>query len=190
MAWNAIELGRFLQEASGQVHHRSFWLAAHTGMRRGELLGLRWRDIDLDGARLTVARGIVCVGTNLVETPGKTPGSARTIDLDAATVDVLARWHTDQQRTWQAEGVPGELFAKPDGNLLHPQTLSQAFDRIVSRTDLPPLTLHGLRHTHATLLLQAGVPLKVVSERHGHAHPAFTMATYQHVLPGMQADAA
>lgn len=190
MAWNAAELGRFLQEAQGHVHHRSFWLAAHTGMRRGELLGLRWRDIDLDRARLTIARGIVCIGGQLVKTPGKTPSSARTIDIDDTTVDVLRRWRDDQRDRWRADGQPVELFAKPDGDLLHPQTLSQAFDRVLARTDLPPITLHGLRHTHATLLLRAGVPLKVVSERLGHSHPAFTMATYQHVLPGMQADAA
>lgn len=82
------------------------------------------------------------------------------------------------------------LHTKPDGNLIHPQTLSQAFERTVATTTLPRLSLHDLRHTHATLLLKAGVPLKVVSERLGHSSPAFTMATYQHVLPGMQADAA
>lgn len=188
MAWDAHELTDFLGHSRGHVHHRSFWLAAHTGMRRGELLGLRWRDIDLDRSRLTIARGIVCVGTRLEESPGKTPNSARTIDLDDATVQLLADWRNDQQRTH--EGDPTELFAKPNGQLLHPQTLSQAFERLVAGTTLPRITLHGLRHTHATLLLKEGVPLKVVSERLGHSTPAFTMATYQHVLPGMQADAA
>ena len=157
MAWNAAELSRFLRQAEGHVHHRSLWLAAHTGVRRGELLGLRWRDLDPARSRLTITRGIVCVGAELVETPGKTPGSARTIDLDPATVDVLIRWRHDRRVGWQADGAPVELFAKPDGDLLHPQTLSQAFDRIVSRTDLPPITLHGLRHTHATLLQVRGV---------------------------------
>lgn len=73
---------------------------------------------------------------------------------------------------------------------MHPDVLSQTFDRVVARTSLPRIRLHDLRHTHASLLVQAGVPIKVVSERLGHAHPGFTMATYQHVLPGMQADAA
>ena len=188
MAWDAHELTSFLAHTNAHVHHRSFWLAAHTGMRRGELLGLRWRDIDFLRSRLTIARGIVCVGTRLEESPGKTPGSARTIDLDDTTLEVLGRWRDDQQRTHATE--PTELFAKRDGQLLHPQTLSQAFERLVATTTLPRLTLHGLRHTHATLLIKAGVPLKVVSERLGHSTPAFTMATYQHVLPGMQADAA
>lgn len=82
------------------------------------------------------------------------------------------------------------MFTKPDGTLMHPHSLSQAFDRAVAKTSLPRISLHDLRHTHASLLLRAGVPLKVVSERLGHSSPAFTMATYQHILPGMQAEAA
>ena len=74
--------------------------------------------------------------------------------------------------------------------MIHPHTLSQAFERLAVRSGQPVIRFHDLRHTHATLLLKAGVPLKVVSERLGHATPAFTMAVYQHVLPGMQAEAA
>ena len=72
----------------------------------------------------------------------------------------------------------------------HPDLFSQVFDRLVARSGLPRIRLHDLRHTHASLLLRAGVPVKVVSQRLGHATPAFTMAVYQHVLPGMQAEAA
>ena len=81
-------------------------------------------------------------------------------------------------------------FVKPDGSWVHPQSFSQVLDRKVARLDVPPISLHDLRHTHATLLLKAGVPVKVVSERLGHANVAFTMSIYQHVLPGMQAEAA
>lgn len=94
-AWDAHELAAFLAHTRGHVHHRSFWLAAHTGMRRGELLGLRWRDLDLERRRLTIARGIVCVGTRLEESPGKTANAARTIDLDDRTLHVLADWRND-----------------------------------------------------------------------------------------------
>ena len=73
---------------------------------------------------------------------------------------------------------------------MHPDRLTQIFARLVAAAPVPRLRLHDLRHTHATLLLKAGVPIKVVSERLGHATPGFTMATYQHVLPGMQAEAA
>ena len=78
----------------------------------------------------------------------------------------------------------------PKGEAIHPDLFSQAFNRLIARLDLPRLRLHDLRHTHATLLLKAGVPIKVVSERLGYATPGFTMATYQHVLAGMQAEAA
>jgi integrase len=89
------------------------------------------------------------------------------------------------------EPAPDEfVFCKLDGSWIHPQSFSQILDRKVAKLDVPTISLHDLRHTHATLLLKAGVPVKVVSERLGHANVAFTMSVYQHVLPGMQAEAA
>jgi integrase len=82
------------------------------------------------------------------------------------------------------------IFAHPDSSCIHPDYLSQVFDRHVVKSTLPRIRLHDLRHTHASILLKQGIPLKVVSERLGHANPAFTLSVYQHVLPGMQADAA
>ncbi len=82
------------------------------------------------------------------------------------------------------------VFPKSDGSWIHPQRFSQILDRKVAKLEVPTISLHDLRYTHATLLLKAGVPVKVVSERLGHATPTFTIETYQHVLPGMQADAA
>lgn len=82
------------------------------------------------------------------------------------------------------------MFARPDGRPIHPDYFSQCWDRLVVASPLPRIRLHDLRHTHASILLKAGVPVKVVSERLGHSSPAFTMTVYQHVLPGMQADAA
>jgi len=79
---------------------------------------------------------------------------------------------------------------RADGAPTHPDYFSQVFDRHLAASELPKIRLHDLRHTHATILLKAGVPVKVVSERLGHSNPAFTMTVYQHVLPGMQADAA
>src|SRR5207253_9886356 len=91
-----------------------------------------------------------------------------------------------------AAGIPddGWLFTDGDGQPIHPQCVSQTFERIVRRAGVPVIRLHDLRHTHGTLLIKEGVPVKVVSERLGHANIAFTIQTYQHVLPGMQADAA
>jgi integrase len=99
-------------------------------------------------------------------------------------------------RVWNAQQLAAFLagttheFCRPDGAPTHPQLLSDAFQKLVHRSGLPRLRFHDLRHTHATLLLKAGVPIKVVSERLGHSTPGFTMATYQHVIPGMQEAAA
>ena len=161
-------------------------------MRRSELLGLRWSDLNLAKARLSINRGLVAVGYELHETRGKTRNARRTIDLDPTTLDVLDGWRSLQAATYHASGIddPGIMFADPAGQPVHPHALSQAFDRIVRRADVPIICLHELRHTHGTLLIEAGVPVKVVSERLGHASPTFTIETYQHVLPGMQAGAA
>jgi integrase len=100
----------------------------------------------------------------------------------------LLDWQRQQQR--EVGGRVTVMFSAADGQPLHPHVLSQTFNRVVAAAALPRIRLHDLRHTHATLLLKAGVPLKVVSERLGHSSPAFTMTVYQYVLPGMQRDAA
>lgn len=183
-AWNADQLGNFLNPAQNNTHFAALWLAANTDMRRGEVLGLRWGDVDLESARLSVNRSLVSVAYELHESRGKTRTARRTIDLDERTVNVLG--------TIRSPDPDGEayVFCHKDGTPIHPQVLSDAFKRLVRESGLPRIRLHDLRHTHATLLLKAGVPIKVVSERLGHSTPGFTMATYQHVLPGMQAEAA
>ena len=190
MAWTARELSTFLARMAGHRHHRTWWLAAHTGVRRSELLGLQWRDIDLEHRRLSITRTIVAVNGRMQPSNGKTTNAARTIDLDERTIGVLGRWQQDHTDWFGGLNPERGLVVRDDGELINPQTISQAFGRAVAKTELPRLSLHGLRHTHASLLLKAGVPLKVVSERLGHSTPAFTMATYRHVLPGMQAEAA
>ena len=183
-AWNADQLGNFLEMAQQSTHFAALWLAANTGMRRGEVLGLRWGDVDLESARLSVNRSLISVAYELHESRGKTRTARRTIDLDERTMDVL---RTIRSPDAKAEGY---VFCHKDVAPIHPQVLSDAFKRLVGQSGLPRIRLHDLRHTHATLLLKAGVPIKVVSERLGHSTPGFTMATYQHVLPGMQAEAA
>jgi integrase len=161
-------------------------------MRRNELLGLRWPDFDAAKATLSINRGLVAIAYELHQTRGKTPNSRRGIDLDPSTMRILTAWHDWQQAEQQAAGIDtaGWIFTDGSGEPLHPHAISQAFERIARRAGLPVIRLHDLRHTHGTLLIKAGVPVKVVSERLGHATPAFTIDTYQHVLPGMQADAA
>lgn len=155
MAWTARELGAFLTGMAGHRHHRAWWLAAHTGVRRSELVGLRWRDIDLDHRRLSITRTIVCVNGQMQAANGKTTNAARTIDLDDATLGVLRCWRDDHRERFGHHDPERGLHIRSDGELINPQTISQCFDRAVAKTTLPRLSLHGLRHTHATLLLQA-----------------------------------
>ncbi len=190
-AWTAQQLQAFLDAARQQRLFAAFWLAATTGMRRSELLGLRWEDLDTTSGRLSVHRALVSVAYELHESHGKTNSARRCIDLDPTTIDVLARWRERLGRELDRPvSLDDYLFPTVEGRPTHPDLFAQAFNRLVGTLDVPRLRLHDLRHTHATLLLKAGVPIKVVSERLGHATPGFTMATYQHVLPGMQAEAA
>lgn len=191
-AWTAEQVQVFLRAAAGHRLFPAFWTLAMTGMRRSELLGLRWSDIDLEAGTLSINRGLVAVGYDLHESRGKTRNARRRIDLDSTTVRVLTAWRSWQRVERGSVGAspPDYLFTDAHGEQVHPHAISQAFERMAARAEVPLIRLHDLRHAHATLLIKAGVPVKVVSERLGHAKAAFTIETYQHVLPGMQADAA
>ena len=149
-------------------------------------------DIDFAKRRLSLNRGLVAIGYELHQTRGKTKTARRSIDLDDTTLAVLAGWHALQAAEFTAVGINhgGWVFTDNDGDPAHPHSLAQAFARIVRNAGVPIIRFHDLRHTHGSLLIKEGVPVKVVSERLGHANIAFTIQTYQHVLPGMQADAA
>lgn len=188
--WNEHQLRQFLHVAMAHRLGAAIWLAAMTGMRRGEVLGLRWTDIDLDAATLSIRRSVSCTGYQVHTTPAKTRTSRRAIDLDQRTVDVLREWRQHQLVELGTVAADATVFTRTDGRPVHPHTLSQTVDRLQRTAGVPAIRLHDLRHTHASLMLKHGVPLKVVSERLGHSTPAFTMAVYQHALPGMQRDAA
>jgi integrase len=192
-AWEPHELARFLDHVRG-IRLEAIWrLAAMTGMRRGEILGLRWSDLDLDVARLSVRHAVVAVAYETIESTPKSH-NARVIDLDRDTVEQLRTHHRRQQQDHEEWGTDYQdrnlVVAKENGEPIHPHTFSQSFERLVRKTGLRPIRLHDLRHTHATLALKAGVPVKVISERLGHESPAFTLKQYAHVIPGMPADAA
>jgi integrase len=188
--WNEHQLRQFLQVAMTHRLVPAIWLAAMTGMRHGEVLGLRWSDIDLNASTLSIRRSVSCTGYQVHTTPTKTRTSRRAIDLDPRTVAVLCDWRHQQLSELGTVAADGTVFTRPDGEPVHPHALSQTVGRLQQAADVPAIRLHDLRHTHATLMLKHGVPLKVVSERLGHSTPAFTMAVYQHVLPGMQRAAA
>jgi integrase len=190
-AWTAQELAGFLSVAGSQRLYPALHLTAYTGMRRGEVVGLKWYDLDRSTKRLSISRTLQSVAGRPVEFDVKTRTSRRCIDIDDHTMWVLAQWRRKLYHDGLAHGDDDWVFLNTSGRFLNPESVSQLFDRVVkSAPALPRIRFHDLRHTHASLLVMAGVPIKVVSERLGHSHPAFTMHTYQHLLPGMSAAAA
>ena len=147
-------------------------LTAHTGMRRGEVLGLTWRDVDLDAARLSVHQAVITVEYQVTVADVKTGTARRTIDLDERTVEVLRAWRTEREREAALIGATVSedetVFARPDGELTHPDYFSQVFDRHCAGSELPRIRFHDLRHTHATILLKAGVPGGAIGHAHHH----------------------
>ena len=164
-------------------------------MRRGELVGLQWRDIDFENGIISIRREVVFVpGTGYIISQPKSAKSRRAIDITTPVIEVLQRHRAAQAehrlRLGGAFKNEGWVFCKDDGNHLSPTTLTRAFAEIRNELGLPPVRLHDLRHTHASLLLQAGVHLKVVQERLGHSTIAVTADTYSHVTAGLQRAAA
>jgi integrase len=194
--WSRQEVARFLEATREHRHHAAFTLLATTGMRRGEVLGLVWNAVDLEAGRLSVGRSLVDVDPRLgaMWSEPKTARSRRTVALDAATVAVLRthRARQAEERLWMGAGYTdsGLLFAMPDGQPIHPDRFTRTFTSLVKRHGLPVIRVHDLRHTWATLALQAGVHPKVVSERLGHSTTVITLDLYSHVAPAMDADAA
>lgn len=195
-AWPAEVLAEFLDRAQADDdRHAALWtFVATTGMRRGEVLGLRWSDLDLEDGSATIVQTIVAVAHAPVVSEPKTDAGHRRVALDAHTVDVLRRHRTTQleERLRLGAGFTdhGLVFCAVDGAPLHPERVSREFDRRVERWGLPRIPLHGLRHTWATLAMRAGVPARVVQERLGHSHVSVTLGIYSHVQPGQDAEAA
>jgi integrase len=170
------------------------FLALATGLRRGEVLGLRWSDVDLDRRTLTVAQSLEQTKIGLRFKTPKTKRSRRTIALSPSLVDELKTHRAKQAAERLALGMgrdPSALvFARIDGDPIQPDSVTKMFARIAERAKIRKISFHGLRHTHATDLLRAGVHPKIASERLGHASIAITMDTYSHAIPGLQEDAA
>jgi len=192
--WTATQLGTFLASVSNDPLFAMWRVAAMTGMRRGEVIGLRWQDVDMEVGRISVRQSITPLGGKPVIARAKTDRSQRTIDLDTDTVAALKthRARQAQERLMFGPGYTDNdlVFAKPDGSCLHPKRVSEWFERRVARSKQPTIRFHDLRHTHASNLLEAGVNAKVVSERLGHASVSFTLDRYVHALPNTQAGAA
>jgi len=193
--WEPGELGRFLDQAARDPLSALFEVAAFTGLRRGELLGLQWEDVDVERSRLTVRRQIVQLGHETRVGPVKTSsGQDRVVDLDAATVAALLahRLRQEQYRTVMGAGwvESGHVFTREDGSTLDPHWVTKRFREVCVQAGVRPIRLHDLRHGQASLMLAAGVPMAVVSKRLGHSSLAITSDTYSHLLEGVGQQAA
>lgn len=202
--WTADDLANFLNTASGHRLHAFFRVAAYTGARRGELVNLRWEDVVKSESPSLRLRGTVSVihGRRI---EGSTKGGReRTVPIDAGTLAAL-ELHRERQeaerRIAGASWVDGDhVFRQESGQPLFPDTPTALMSKLLrrhnqdaaasGRATLPVIRLHDLRHLHATLLLQGGVPVHVVAKRLGHADPAITLRVYAHVLEGQASEAA
>jgi integrase len=190
--WTPQELATFLAAARSDPLYPAYHLAALTGMRRGEILGLRWTDLDLEGRQLCVTQTIVEAGHEPTVGEPKSDRSRRVIALDNGTIAILREHRLREQgrRREELRSFDSLVFAHEDGKLIHPACFSYAFTHRVKVVGCRRVRFHDLRHGHATMALRAGIHPKIVSERLGHSSVSTTLNIYSHAIPSMQGEAA
>lgn len=191
--WTVEQAAHFLDEVDEHPQRALWHLAIGTGARRGELLGLRWSEVDLDARVIRITRSLSRVD-GVTRLLGTKTSRLRTLSIGPDVVDALDREREAQEARRRSAGSAwnnewGLVFTDGDGTPLRPSRVSDEFRRLVNVLDVPVIRLHDLRHTHASLLLAQGAPMKLVSERLGHAKIAMTMDTYAHLLPAMDSEA-
>lgn len=196
-AWTAQQLGVFLRATRTDPEWPVWVVLATTGARRGEILGLRWEDVDLDSGVVRVTHSLTHLAGRVTLDSPKTAGSRRRVVLDTRTMGVLRQRRVQQAADRLAAGPAwanqwGLVFTSPLGWPISPHDFSLRFVRRVRAVglDLPVLSPHGLRHTWASVALTEGVHPKVVQERLGHASIAITLGIYSHALEGLDGGAA
>lgn len=190
--WNEQEIQLFLKVAQDSRYSIVFHMALVTGMRQGELLGLRWKDVDLEKRHLTSSQTLSHDGKTFL-LGGKTKSSLRKILLPASTVAKLKKHRAvvlkeklNQGEEYQDNDL---VMCTPSGTPINPANVRRGLNTLIQKAAVPKIHFHDLRHTHATLLLAKGVNVKVISERLGHSNIKITLDIYSHVLPTMQEDA-
>jgi integrase len=193
--WTPEQLRTFLDLTAGEAIGPLFRVAAMTGMRRGEVCGLRWSDVDLELGRIEVRQQLLALrGELMFSERTKTDHGRRRIDLDPATVTVLKaqKRRVTENRLLVGEGYRdhGLVFANPDGTPLDPESVAKTFDRRVAKSGLPRVRFHDLRHTHVAHLIAAGEQPLLIARRLGHASSSFTMDRYGHLFEDAGSQAA
>lgn len=203
--WTAEQLRAFLNHVRNDNLYPLWLLAASTGMRRGELAGVRWRDLDIPGARMMVTQAVVIIRDTEAGADGRrhqhlefsTPKSdrgARTFPLDAATVEAFKAHRLRYAEARLARGADFNdndlIFPLADGSPINPEKITDLFQDAAKDAGLPVITLHQVRHTYASIALAVGVNPRVVADRLGHSDVKVTLGVYSHVLPGVHEEAA
>lgn len=193
--WDEDDVAHFLETAKQSPYYTLFYIALFTGMRRSELLALRWQDVDLVYSQVYVSRGLHHLRDgSYVFTEPKSAKSRRMIALPPSAILTL-RIHYEKQKQERAMlGMSLKdddlVFSTPDGKPLRPDTVSRAWANLAARAGIKVIRFHDARHTHASLMLKQGIHPKIVQERLGHASIQITLDTYSHVAPGLQEAAA
>ncbi len=192
--WDEQELSAFLEAARATPYYELFYLALYTGMRRSELLALRWQDIDLIFGQVSVSRSIHHLKDgSYVFTQPKSAKSRRTIALPPSAILLLKRYYDTLQMDCAMVGKPlndDTLVFSTLGKPLRPNTITRAWSSLAVKFGIKRIRFHDARHTHASLMLKQGIHPKIVQERLGHSSIAMTLDTYSHVAPGLQEAAA
>lgn len=179
---HAEQLGAFLQEAKESGVYELYYLDLATGLRRGELLGLKWEDVDLAHGVIQVRRQVYRIDGEVKEVPLKTKNAYRNISISKDAVEML--------KEMEKHRISEYVFPSPTGGPISPDSVLNMLHRVLKRAGLPAVRFHDLRHTFATLALQNGVDIKTVSGMLGHFSAGFTLDTYAHVTTAAQKEAA
>lgn len=178
----AERLQAFLEEAKASGIYEMYYIELSTGLRRGELLGLKWEDIDWKNRIIKVRRQVARVNGEIVEAPLKTKNSYRAVSISPQAIEVL--------KQQAAKTHDAYVFPSPNGGPISPDSVNNMLKRVLERAGIPKVRFHDLRHTFATLALQNGVDIKTVSGMLGHFSAGFTLDTYAHVTTAAQKEAA
>jgi len=195
-AWSEEEVATFLAAAKDDVLYPLFYLMLALGLRRGEAMGLRWDDVNLEEGTVKIRQALTMPGDSdmPVVKAVKTPKSRRTLYLSADVVTLLRqrkkRQLADEALLGSAWHESNLVFTTSLGTLLHPRNLTRSFKRLLKGASLKEIRVHDLRHTCASLALQRGTPIELVSERLGHSSVGFTLDTYRHLYKAERREAA